>query len=250
VYARATSDNIASLRVLEKAGFRRVGVDRGFARGRGEEIEETILRLDCVSRQTDAMIIVVEGVSAAGKTTWCRTYFPDQTVEEQPPASEVEQRLSEIDLEGFWVARNAARWHEANRVEVETGLAICDTDPFKLHYTWSLWRIGQIPESRWRLAVSVAGRAFEDGSLGLADLFLIADASPSELRRRREADLQSIGRNRGKFELHLLLREALHDWYDAVERLDPGRVHHELPMDGRLPSNPDPRMPRSGRRVV
>ena len=46
VYARAASDNGGSLRVLEKAGFRRVGVDRGFAAGRGEEIEETILRLD------------------------------------------------------------------------------------------------------------------------------------------------------------------------------------------------------------
>jgi RimJ/RimL family protein N-acetyltransferase len=46
VYARAASDNVGSLRVLEKAGFRRVGVDRGFAPGRGEEIEETILRLD------------------------------------------------------------------------------------------------------------------------------------------------------------------------------------------------------------
>jgi RimJ/RimL family protein N-acetyltransferase len=46
VYARAASDNLGSLRVLEKAGFRRVGGDRGFARGRGEEIEETILRLD------------------------------------------------------------------------------------------------------------------------------------------------------------------------------------------------------------
>ena len=46
VYARAASDNVGSLRVLEKAGFRRVGVNRGFAPGRGEEIEETILRLD------------------------------------------------------------------------------------------------------------------------------------------------------------------------------------------------------------
>jgi RimJ/RimL family protein N-acetyltransferase len=46
VYARAASDNTGSLRVLEKAGFRRIGVDRGFAAGRGEEIEETILRLD------------------------------------------------------------------------------------------------------------------------------------------------------------------------------------------------------------
>ena len=46
VFARAASDNAGSLRVLEKAGFRRTGVDRGFAAGRGEEIEETILRLD------------------------------------------------------------------------------------------------------------------------------------------------------------------------------------------------------------
>ena len=46
VYGRAASDNGGSIRVLEKAGFRRVGVDRGFAAGRGEEIEETILRLD------------------------------------------------------------------------------------------------------------------------------------------------------------------------------------------------------------
>ena len=46
VFGRAASDNTGSLRVLEKAGFRRVGVSRGFAAGRGEEIEETILRLD------------------------------------------------------------------------------------------------------------------------------------------------------------------------------------------------------------
>jgi len=46
VFARAARDNAASLRVLEKCGFRRYGADRGFAQGRGAEVEEVLLRLD------------------------------------------------------------------------------------------------------------------------------------------------------------------------------------------------------------
>lgn len=45
VYARAASDNQGSLRVLAKAGFVPVGTEVGFANARGEEIEETTLRL-------------------------------------------------------------------------------------------------------------------------------------------------------------------------------------------------------------
>ncbi len=44
--ARAASDNIASLKVLRKAGFRIVGTEMGYANARGAEIEETVLRLD------------------------------------------------------------------------------------------------------------------------------------------------------------------------------------------------------------
>jgi RimJ/RimL family protein N-acetyltransferase len=46
VYARAASDNAASLRVLQKCGFKPIGTERSFAAGRNEDIEETILRLD------------------------------------------------------------------------------------------------------------------------------------------------------------------------------------------------------------
>ncbi|BBH69876.1 N-acetyltransferase [Actinoplanes sp. OR16] len=45
LFARAASDNAASLRVLEKAGFTVIGSDSGFANARGAEIEETVLRL-------------------------------------------------------------------------------------------------------------------------------------------------------------------------------------------------------------
>ena len=46
VYARAASDNLASLRVLGKAGFQAIRTERSFAQARQAEIEETVLRLD------------------------------------------------------------------------------------------------------------------------------------------------------------------------------------------------------------
>lgn len=46
LHAAAAKDNAASIRVLEKCGFRITGSDKGFANARGEEIEEVFLRLD------------------------------------------------------------------------------------------------------------------------------------------------------------------------------------------------------------
>ena len=46
LYARAASDNAASIRVLTKCGFLIVGEGRGFAHGRNEEADEVVLRLD------------------------------------------------------------------------------------------------------------------------------------------------------------------------------------------------------------
>jgi RimJ/RimL family protein N-acetyltransferase len=46
LHARAASDNIASLRVLQKAGFTIIGTENSYAPGRNRDIEETILRLE------------------------------------------------------------------------------------------------------------------------------------------------------------------------------------------------------------
>lgn len=45
VYARAASDNVGSLRVLQRAGFAIIGTEISYANARGTEIEEAILRL-------------------------------------------------------------------------------------------------------------------------------------------------------------------------------------------------------------
>jgi len=46
IFARAATDNIGSIRVLQKCGFKIIGSNKDFANGRGEEREEYILRLD------------------------------------------------------------------------------------------------------------------------------------------------------------------------------------------------------------
>ncbi|GAB3736392.1 GNAT family N-acetyltransferase [Amycolatopsis oliviviridis] len=45
LYARAASDNLGSLRVLQKAGFTIIGTENSYAAARDAEIEETVLRL-------------------------------------------------------------------------------------------------------------------------------------------------------------------------------------------------------------
>jgi RimJ/RimL family protein N-acetyltransferase len=46
IQASTADDNVGSQRVLEKCGFRRVGLRRAFATSRGEELDEVFFRLD------------------------------------------------------------------------------------------------------------------------------------------------------------------------------------------------------------
>ncbi|MHA2252912.1 MAG: GNAT family N-acetyltransferase [Candidatus Kariarchaeaceae archaeon] len=46
IFARAAKDNVGSIRVMEKCGFKITSYEKGFANARGEEIEEVVMQLD------------------------------------------------------------------------------------------------------------------------------------------------------------------------------------------------------------
>jgi hypothetical protein len=186
------------------------------------------------------MIVVVTGPSAAGKTTWCRRHFPADTVPEYVPGSDELPGPDPGEQAMFWCEVNSRRWLRALHQEQSSGLAVCDDDPLKLHYSWSLARIGELSWRHWQAEVDVHRLAVAAGKLGFADLVLVSAPSEEELRRRRDADPL---RRRRNFDLHIRLVEPMRQWYRAVEHADAAHVLWELPAAG-LPVGLPPREER------
>ena len=176
------------------------------------------------------MIIVVEGASAAGKTTWVRQHAaPHLVPESSPDAAAPDRNTAPEEWVRYWQEQNERRWRRAVELEQETGLAVCDTDPLKAHYVWCLWQAGLADRVGWDLQCEMTIAAFEERRIGFADLVLFANLDEAELRARRSAD---ASRQRRRFETHVRLVAPLKRWYEAVDRLATGRVAWRLPDEG------------------
>ncbi len=189
------------------------------------------------------MIVVVEGPSASGKTTWITAHRPGSAVigEARPgPAPSRDPAAAAA----HWAKVNAARWAAACQAEQQAGIALCDTDPFKLHYVWCLWQTGNATAGQWRAEMNASRQLFAAQRLGIADLILVSIPRPASLAARRRADTT---RRRRNFDLHVRLADPLRHWYRAVSALDPDRVRWELPATGIAGlSTLRPRNPRTG----
>ncbi|GII22564.1 hypothetical protein [Planosporangium mesophilum] len=175
------------------------------------------------------MIVAVTGPSAAGKTTWCRRHHVEDLVGEYVPTGAEPDDTDLPAQAAFWCAVNCQRWQAAIHRERVSGLAVCDDDPLKLHYSWSLVRIGAASRKLWTFEVAANRAAIADGRLGFADVVLVSLPSVEELHRRRDADPV---RRRRNFALHVQLAQPLREWYEALDMVAPGRVRWELPSDG------------------
>lgn len=174
------------------------------------------------------VIVVVEGPSAAGKTTWAADAAPREQVVQEHGRVEVPTDVTGNEAAAFWADVNAQRWTRALAVEAVYGLAICDGDPLKLHFDYCLARIGQLPWTRFRAGVEACGTAIEDRRLGIADAIFCSIPDVGTLDARRKSDTT---RRRTNHALHRQLGPALQDWYSTLNELDPGRVDWTFPSD-------------------
>lgn len=173
------------------------------------------------------MIVVIEGITACGKSTWCSANSAGTTVAEtgripDPP----DRALFPERAADFWVHQNLNRWRAATEMERSAGIAICDTDPLKLHYVWGLWKIGEAREIDWRLELAATRAAFKREEIGFADLYYVELTDIAVARQRMDEDRS---RSRRNFELHARLQPPLIAWYEALNVVLPGRVFFSFP---------------------
>jgi hypothetical protein len=174
------------------------------------------------------VIVAVEGPSAAGKTTWCRSTGRD-FVDEYTPTG-LEPRGLDTDFQAtYWTDVNSGRWTKALALEAKAGLALCDSDPLKLHYSWCLARLGEAPVSRFKAELNSARDAMRKQQLGFSDAVLLTIPTAETLHRQKAGDRS---RSRRSFDLHVRLREPLIEWYRCLDQLEAGHVFWQLPDTG------------------
>ena len=173
------------------------------------------------------MIIVLEGISAAGKTTFARQFGEAHHVPEFPEEGTVPgmDDPAEVHAE-YWIEHNIRRFQAALTAEREHGFAICDTEPFKSHFDWCMARAGFKSFDIFNAATPLARAAIAERRIGFGDRYYVKRIAPDVARAQKEADPT---RTRRRFDMHLALQPHLMDWYETFSVALPGRVEFAFP---------------------
>jgi GTPase SAR1 family protein len=153
-------------------------------------------------------IIVVEGPSAAGKTTWCQKHFQKGFAEAAPETLEAPDLFAEPqEVAAFWVEHNIRRWQRALEIEKWESIAVCDGDPLRLYFSWAFWKTGAGDSKLFEIEAALYRKAIEERRIGFADCVVWLEAPIDELRRRAKADAT---RKRMRLELYLEMIPWMH----------------------------------------
>jgi len=175
------------------------------------------------------MIIVIE----SDKTRWYAGQPRVHVIDENTGLGAGPDRGAEPEMAAhFWADAGARRWARAETVAAATGLVICDTDPLKLHYIWTSWRIGAASAAHWQQECAATRAAIAGHRLRFADAWIVKPIDPALARAQRAGDASRARRN---FDLHLPLQPALLEWCESLSAQLPGRVTFGLPESDELP---------------
>ena len=173
------------------------------------------------------MIIVVEGISAAGKTTYSRRFGEPFCVSEFEAEGAIPgmQDAPRVHAE-YWLQHNIRRFRAALAIEAERGFAICDTEPFKSHFDWCMVRAGFKSMEVFHEAMPLARAAIAAGEIGFADRYLVKHIEPDVACAQKEGDKT---RSRRRWDMHLALQPHLIAWFEALAGVIPDRVQFQWP---------------------
>ncbi len=166
------------------------------------------------------MILVIEGPSAVGKTTWCRAHSADGFVEE---AGEISKRpiFTPIPLKLRTsgailisaIGRELYAWNSNPALPSAMGIHFTSISPG--HFG----KPDYFPARLFEMEASLYRRAFHERRLGFADRVCWQEAPVEELRRRAKSDRH---RKRRRHEMYLKLVPWMRAWCKVREQVLPG----------------------------
>ena len=172
------------------------------------------------------MIVVIEGISAVGKTTFAgrfgRRWIPEFVEQGEAPAPSDRAEV----VASYWVEHNVRRFQAAVEVEAEYGFAVCDTEPWKSHFDWSMARAGFRTMDVFDAAIPIVREAILARRLGFGGRYYVKRIAPHVARVQKDGDATRTRRN---FEMHLALQPHLLEWFDVLSKVLPDRVHFGFP---------------------
>lgn len=173
------------------------------------------------------MIIVLEGISAAGKTTFARQFGVEHHVPEFPDHGIAPRTDDPAEVHAaYWIEHNIRRFEAAVAAEREHGFAICDTEPFKSHFDWCMARAGYKSFDVFNAAIPLARKAIAERRIGFGDRYFVKRIAPEIARAQKEGDATRTRRN---FDMHLALQPHLLDWFSALSLALPEKVEFAFP---------------------